>query len=225
MDDDDNVDGQQIMQQYNQEEVNEWYVFSTNNIRQQDSLTRLNDAPRHCEEWKINKRDETTVKKLEKKRVEREQYLIRKYSADVILRCKPVTDTQSAGNNNTTIINTNCNKNNTTTINSWVQRRETKLSNNDNYSNHNFQVLTAELVEEVRVREQNRTTATTTVNTNPELCCAGIHCGIDNSPLDSKNFHKCNTCRRRLHGFLCCVASTFDEHTGTGKCKRCALPS
>ena len=200
-DDDDNADTDalQIMEQYDQEEVNAFYSYNTDNIHEQERLTRMNDAPRRSTEWWQNKRDERTVQKLEKERVAREQYLIRKYDEDVILRWKPVADTRN--------------------------RKESRLNNNGTFSLHNHQLATDEMAEMVRVREQNRTTTTTTVNTNPVLCCAGKDCGMDNSPLTSADFHKCNTCSGRLHGFLCCVESTFNEHTGTGKCKRCALPS
>ena len=45
-------------------------------------------------------------------------------------------------------------------------------------------------VEEVRGRAQNNnqhtTTTITTVNTTPVLCCSGIRCGMNNSPLTKK---------------------------------------
>ena len=44
---------------------------------------------------------------------------------------------------------------------------------------------------------------------------------MKNTPLSSKDFHKCDVCNGKLHGFLCCVTGTFDEDTGKGKCKTC----
>ena len=115
--------------------------------------------------------------------------MIHKYDEDVILRWKPVADIRN--------------------------RKESRLNNNGTFSHHNHQLAVAELAEEVRVREQNKNLqhTTTTTTTTTVLCCAGTHCGMNNSPLDvSKDFHKCNTCGHRLHGILCCVANTFDEH-------------
>ena len=44
---------------------------------------------------------------------------------------------------------------------------------------------------------------------------------MKNTKLSSKDFHKCDVCNGKLHGFLCCVTGTFDEDTGKGKCKKC----
>ena len=189
------------MEQYDQEEVNEFYQYNRNNIHEQERLNKMNDAPRNSKEWSQNRRDQRKVQSLEKERVTREQYMIHKYDADVILQWKPVADTQ------------NC--------------KESRLNNNGTFSHHNHQLAVAELAEEVRVREQNKNTQhTTTTTTTTVLCCAGTRCGMNNSPLDvSIDFHKCNTCGGRLHGFLCCVANTFDEHAGTGKCHQCGLSS
>jgi len=178
------------------------------------------------------------VEKLEEKRVERGKYMIDKYGTVVIRRKFSVPDARNdTGNNNATTTNDNRNNNNdnntntdsttrtTTSTNSWVRCRENRLTSNGNFSSINHQLATACLLEEVRGREQNNnrhsTTTTTTVTMTPVLCCAGIHCGMNNSPLTKKDFHKCKECHKRHHGFLCCVARTFDEHAGTGTCFSC----
>ena len=203
MDDDADADAdrQQIMQQYDQEEVDEFYQYNRNNIHEQERLNKMNDAPHKSKEWWQNRRDQRKVQSLEKERVTREQHMIHKYDADVILRWKPVADTQN--------------------------RKESRLNNNGTFSHHNYQLAVAEMAEEVRVREQNKNLQhTTTTTTTTVMCCAGTHCNMNNSPLKvSKDFHKCNMCGRRLHGILCCVANTFDEHAGTGKCLQCGLSS
>ena len=146
----------QIMQRLDQEEVDAWYIFNRNNMQEQERLTSASncDAPCCSQEWLRNRRDGRTVGKLEEKRVEREEYLVRKYSADVILRKWTVADYLNAKNNGTTI-NNNCNNNNTASTNSWGQCREARLTSNGTFSSHNYQLETARLAEEVRVREQN----------------------------------------------------------------------
>ena len=76
------------------------------------------DAPLHSHECLRNRRYGRTVKKLEEKRVEREKYMIRKYSIDVIHRKWSVADTRNASNNNATTIKNNHNNNNTPSTNS-----------------------------------------------------------------------------------------------------------
>ena len=92
--------------------------------------------------------------------------MIRKYSADVILRFKPVADTPNdTGNSNTSTTTTtgdnnndNNNNNDATTPTSTITNASFAEQNEKRhiFTSINYQRATAELAEQVRVREQER---------------------------------------------------------------------
>ena len=54
-------------------------------------------------------------------------------------------------------------------------------------------------------------------------CCAGKHCRMSNIPLQGteKDWHKCISCKGRVHGALCCDPTSFDEERDKGTCLNC----
>mmetsp|Transcript_8425 Transcript_8425/g.20724 ORF Transcript_8425/g.20724 Transcript_8425/m.20724 type:complete len:504 (-) Transcript_8425:69-1580(-) len=55
---------------------------------------------------------------------------------------------------------------------------------------------------------------------NTEECCAGEMCQMKGTPLN-KSFHKCKTCKKRMHGTFC---SALDLEDGNMWCLKCGSP-